>query len=99
MTSSDGRNTDGSNIDELSFEQALEELEEIVAALEAGQVPLDETLAGFERAMRLKERGASLLQSAEARISKLLDEQGNTEPLATEASGEDAEAGEGDNEQ
>ena len=71
-------------VDELSFEQALEELEEIVAALEAGQVPLDETLVRFERAMALKERCASLLEAAEARISKLLDEQGNTEPFAGE---------------
>jgi len=71
-------------VDELSFEQALEELEEIVQALEAGQVPLDETLERFERAMALKERCASLLQEAETRISKLMDEQGNTEPLETE---------------
>jgi len=73
------------SVDELSFEQALEELEQIVAALETGQVPLDETLTRFERAMRLKERCTSLLADAEARVSKLLDEQGNTEPFAAEA--------------
>ena len=71
-------------VDELSFEQALEELEAIVTQLEGGQVPLDDTLARFERAMALKERCASLLQNAEARISKLMDEQGNTEAFTAE---------------
>lgn len=73
------------SVGELSFEQALEELEQTVAALEAGQVPLEETLTRFERAMRLRERCASLLTVAEARISKLMDEQGNTEPFTAEA--------------
>jgi len=85
------------SVQELSFEQALDELEETVAALEAGQVPLDETLERFERAIELKERCASLLRDAEARISKLLDEQGNTEPLSAE-SGEQTQAGEAEDE-
>ncbi len=72
------------DIDELSFEQALAELEAIVAALEAGQVPLDETLTRFERAMGLKQRCASLLATAEARINELVDEQGNTKDFTTE---------------
>ncbi len=73
------------NVDELSFEQALEELEEIVAALESGQVPLEEMLTRFERAMLLKQRCTTLLEAAEARILKLLDEQGTTEPFTAEA--------------
>ena len=72
------------DIDELSFEEALEELEGIVAQLEAGQVPLDETLTRFERAMGLKQRCASLLATAEARIGELVDEQGNTKAFTTE---------------
>lgn len=71
-------------VDELSFEQALEELEAIVAALEAGQVPLDETLKRFERAMGLKERCQALLDAAETRIRELVDEQGNTKDFTTE---------------
>ena len=75
---------DAPAIDELSFEEALEELEAIVAQLEAGQVPLDETLTRFERAMGLKQRCASLLATAEARIGELVDEQGNTKDFTTE---------------
>jgi exodeoxyribonuclease VII small subunit len=79
MTSNDAR-----TIGELSFEEALEELEAIVAQLEGGQVPLDETLTRFERAMGLKERCQGLLDAAETRIRELVDEQGNTTDFATE---------------
>ncbi|HUS81133.1 MAG TPA: exodeoxyribonuclease VII small subunit [Armatimonadota bacterium] len=73
------------DMDELSFERALEELERIVAELEGGQVPLNDTLTLFERAMRLKERCTALLEGAEARIKQLVDEEGNTEPFSADA--------------
>ena len=79
MTSNDTK-----TIDELTFEEALGELEAIVAALEAGQVPLDETLKRFERAMGLKERCQGLLDAAETRIRELVDEQGNTKDFTAE---------------
>ena len=69
-------------IDELGFEEALEELERIVAELESGQVELERMLDRFERAMGLRRHCATLLTEAEARIEQLVDEEGGTEPFA-----------------
>ena len=56
---------------DLSFEQALAELEAIVGELESGELPLDDMLRRFERAMQLKDHCASLLTRAEARVREL----------------------------
>lgn len=69
-------------VEELGFEEALEQLEAIVAELEGGQVELDRMLERFERAMALRKRCAELLAQAEARIQQLVDEEGTTEPFA-----------------
>ena len=55
----------------LSFEKALEELEGIVRRLEQGNVPLEESLAIYERGEALKKHCDALLQRAEARIEKI----------------------------
>ena len=46
-----------------SFEQALAEIESIVAAMEAGQLPLDQSLAAYKR-------GAELLQFCQAQLQE-----------------------------
>lgn len=69
----------------LSFERALEELESIVERLESGNVPLEESVAIYERGESLKRRCEELLTQAEARVQKItLDAAGKpkgTEPL------------------
>ena len=69
----------------LSFETALAELEAIVARLEKGDVPLEESVAIYERGETLKRRCEELLRHAEARVEKItLDASGKptgTEPL------------------
>ena len=55
----------------LSFEQALEELESIVASLEAGNVPLEQSIAIYERGEALKARCEALLKAAEARVDTI----------------------------
>lgn len=55
----------------LSFEQALEELETIVASLEAGNVPLEQSIAIYERGEALKARCEALLKAAEARVDTI----------------------------
>lgn len=55
----------------LPFERALEQLEEIVRRLEKGDVPLDESVAIYERGEALKRHCEGLLQKAEARIQKI----------------------------
>ena len=69
----------------LSFEKALAELESIVQRLEKGDVPLEESVAIYERGEILKRRCEELLRQAEARVEKItLDAAGKptgTEPL------------------
>lgn len=55
----------------LTFEKALEELEAIVRRLEQGSVPLEESLAIYERGEALKKHCEVLLRRAEARIEAI----------------------------
>ena len=70
-------------VEELGFEEALEELERIVDELESGETDLEEMLGRFERAMQLREHCARLLAEAETKIEQLVDEQGGTVPFST----------------
>ena len=76
---------DNSDVKGLSFEKAIEELESIVKRLEEGKVPLEESVAIYERGEVLKRRCEELLRLAEARVEKItLDAAGTpsgTEPL------------------
>jgi exodeoxyribonuclease VII small subunit len=73
------------DVQRLSFEKAIEELETIVKRLEEGKVPLEESVAIYERGEALKRRCEELLKQAEARVAKItLDASGKptgTEPL------------------
>ncbi len=75
------------NIDiaDMSFEQALEQLEKIVTSLETGDVPLNRSIEIYERGEALKSHCEKLLKAAEDRIEKIrLDRDGaagGTEPL------------------
>lgn len=72
----------------LSFEKALAELEQIVARLERGDVPLEDSIAAYERGEALKAHCAGLLAAAETRVEKIrLGADGRptgTEPLDVE---------------
>ncbi|MCW2274307.1 exodeoxyribonuclease VII small subunit [Rhodoblastus acidophilus] len=56
----------------LTFEAAMRELEEIVTALEKGNVDLDKSIALYERGEQLKKHCDALLKNAEARIEKIV---------------------------
>jgi exodeoxyribonuclease VII small subunit len=62
------------NIDELSFEQAIAKLDEIVKKMESGQVSLEESVAAYEIGVKLKERCLKLLNDAELKIEKIKPE-------------------------
>lgn len=63
--------------DELSYEQAFRELEGLVASLESGDLPLEESLKLFERGQLLASRCSQLLEQAELRLRQLApDDQG-----------------------
>lgn len=55
------------------FEGSLSELEAIVARMERGDLPLEESLQLFERGMGLTRVCRTSLESAELRVRKLLD--------------------------
>ena len=63
--------TTAPDVSALSFEQAVEELEKIVAALERGDVPLDRSIEIYERGEALKKHCETLLSAAENRIEKI----------------------------
>ena len=69
-----------SDINELSFETAYQELESIITKLESGDLPLDDSVTLFERGRLLSERCQSLLDKAELRVSQLTSD-GRVEPL------------------
>lgn len=56
---------------DLSFEEALAQLEEVVARLEAGQLPLTEAVGHYERGMALAAYCGDLLDSAELRVREI----------------------------
>jgi exodeoxyribonuclease VII small subunit len=60
-----------SDITALPFEKALAELEEIVRRLERGDVPLEDSIAIYERGEALKAHCEALLKRADARIEKI----------------------------
>ncbi len=60
-------------IDQLNYEQAFAELEQVILALENDQPTLEEALALFERGQALVKRCAGLLDEAELRVRHLSD--------------------------
>ena len=56
---------------ELSFEDALAELEKIVKTLEQGIAPLDESIELYQRGDRLKRHCETRLKAAQARIEQI----------------------------
>lgn len=67
-------------ISELSFEAAYAELERIIAQLESGELPLEESVTLYERGRQLAERCQTALDQAELRVSQLAGD-GRVEPL------------------
>jgi len=63
-----------------SFESVFTALEDAVRQLEQGGLPLDDSIALFERGMRLAERCKQQLDGAEARVVTLLEELGPLSP-------------------
>ena len=59
-------------VDELSFEAALKELEQIVSRLEQGEVELEDSIALYERGQALKAHCEKTLKAAESRLEKIV---------------------------
>jgi exodeoxyribonuclease VII small subunit len=63
-----------------NFEDALQELEELVANLESGDVPLEDSLKAFERGQKLLKFCETKLAKAEQVLKQLSQNGGNTPP-------------------
>lgn len=59
------------SVDEMSFEDALSELESIVQNLETGKTTLDESISTYERGIALKKQCEKKLQDAKMKIEKI----------------------------
>jgi len=60
-----------SALEKLSFEDALRELETIVASLERGEVSLEDAIAAFERGTELKSHCQARLEEARMKVEKI----------------------------
>jgi exodeoxyribonuclease VII small subunit len=59
------------SLDKLTYEEAFQELQAVVEQLEAGELPLQESLALFERGQALSARCSNLLEKAQLRLTEL----------------------------
>lgn len=72
-------------VTEMSFEDAMKELEQVVNRLESGDVPLEASIALYERGAALKEHCQKKLAEAEEKVAQItFDGEGNpkgTQPV------------------
>jgi exodeoxyribonuclease VII small subunit len=73
------------------FEMAMRDLEELVERLEQGDLPLEESLAAFERGVLLTRACQTALKEAEQKVEILLKKAG--EPADEDFSPEETKAG------
>jgi exodeoxyribonuclease VII small subunit len=69
-------------VPDMTFEQAMADLEQVVTQLERGDVPLEDSIALYERGAQLKKHCETKLKQAEEKVATItLD--GNGEPSGT----------------
>ena len=74
--------TKKNNQENMTFEEALEELELIVNKLEAGEVTLEDAVEAYERGSKLKDQCQKRLNEAKMKVEKI--KEGDKENLNTE---------------
>lgn len=73
----------GKPVDDMSFEEAMAALEQVVTRLERGDVPLEESIDLYEQGAKLKKHCAEKLKAAEEKVEKIRVAEGRamgTEP-------------------
>lgn len=70
------------NKDELTFEQTLRKLEEVVQKLEKGELPLEQSLEAYEEGIALVRSAQGRLDGMDKRLEQLLHD-GKTAPMKT----------------
>ncbi|GEL77374.1 exodeoxyribonuclease VII small subunit [Tenuibacillus multivorans] len=72
------------NQEELTFEQAMKNLEDIVDKLEEGDVPLEKAIEYYKEGMKLSKFCNDKLKSVEDEITEIMNENGETESYIVE---------------
>lgn len=72
------------NIEEISFEENLNNLEQIVKDLENGNVPLDDAINKFNEAMKIAKVCSDKLKNAEESVNKILNNNNELEDFKIE---------------
>jgi exodeoxyribonuclease VII small subunit len=67
---------DRPDVSALAFDRALADLQTVVQRLETGGLPLEESIALYERGVALHEHCAKLLTDAELRVQRLVEQAG-----------------------
>jgi exodeoxyribonuclease VII small subunit len=80
--------TNDTSPEQPSFEAAMKELEDIVQAMEQGDLPLEDALAKFERGIHLVKAGQEKLKSAEQKVQILMQKAGQQELVDFQPDGE-----------
>ena len=70
-------------VDEMSFEEAMAAFEAIVQQLDSGDVPLEESIALYERGAKLRARCEAKLKEAEEKVA-LITRDASGQPTGTE---------------
>ena len=71
MSETSGAQAGDANLDAISFEEALRELEGIVASLERGDVSLDDAIAALERGTGLQPHCQARLEEARMKVEQI----------------------------
>lgn len=70
--------------EEISFEDKIKKLEEIVKQLESGEVPLDDAIDKYTQAMKLAKECSDKLSEVSDRVNKILLDNGKLEEFTVE---------------
>ncbi|MFB6465870.1 exodeoxyribonuclease VII small subunit [Cytobacillus sp. Hz8] len=73
-----------SNEEKMTFEMAMERLEEIVEKLEEGDVPLEEAISFYQQGMELSKLCHDKLKRVEDQLTQVLTEDGQRERFSIE---------------
>ena len=82
------------DVENMSFEEAIKELTNIVGKIEHGQIPLQDSLEQYEKGMSLIKHCRVILQKAEKRIEKITKTE--TEQIEDETTTKDPISDKGD---
>ncbi|MUK87172.1 exodeoxyribonuclease VII small subunit [Ornithinibacillus sp. L9] len=69
------------NEKEITFEEAMEQLEAIVEKLEEGDVPLEKAISYYQEGMKLSKLCSDKLSNVQEKMVQIMNEQGELEPF------------------